>query len=98
MKDTLDSSVDTEPINFSFYFKDEISSDVKNVMKMVDEMLINETQKGASVDEKVKKVQHEIETLPMNIKNISEIKHLYANLNVKDHVLNWSKMEETEVE
>ena len=40
---SLDTTADTEPINFSFYFKDEISDEIKTVMKTIDEMLISET-------------------------------------------------------
>ena len=102
VKDTLDSSVDTEPINFSFYFKDEISNDVKNVMKMVDEMLINETQKTPSLKHQTLKTKEkEIAHIKANDIDDStlklKLKNIYENVN-NANVLNWSNMEETEVQ
>ena len=81
----LDTSGDTEPINFSFYFKDEISDEIKTVMKTIDEMLISETG-----DKKLPAITElpDQETAQENV---------YVNVNVVRTVLDDSKLEETEI-
>ena len=82
----LNETVETEPINFSFYFKDEISDEIKNVMKTIDEMLINETGKSLEV------ISEEPE-----LKETKE--NIYVNINSRNvlNVLDDSKLEESEV-
>ena len=82
---SLDTSGDTEPINFSFYFKDEISDEIKTVMKTIDEMLISETgeKKLPAITE-----LPDQETAQENV---------YVNVSVVRTVLDDSKLEETEI-
>ena len=91
VRNSLNDTVDTEPINFSFYFKDEISDDIKNVMKTIDEMLINETGKTL---ESISEEPEKEEKLP-NLDQKNE--NIYVNVNMVKHVLDDSKLEETEV-
>ena len=87
VSNTHDDTIDTEPINFSFYFKDEISEDIKNVMKTIDEMLINES--GKPLDS--------IEEVSEEIADSKNCENIYVNVNVRKHPLDDSKLEETEV-
>ena len=84
VRDSLNETVETEPINFSFYFKDEISDEIKNVMKTIDEMLINETGKSLEVISE----EPELKESPENV---------YVNVNMMLNVLDDSKLEESEV-
>ena len=99
---SLDTTADTEPINFSFYFKDEISEEVKTVMKTIDQMLINETGKSldsileeptssAAEDHQKKEDSH------TNKVRVTKPENIYVNVNVVRSVLDDSKLEETEV-
>ena len=81
---SLDTSGDTEPFNFSFYFKDEISDEIKTVMKTIDEMLISETG-----DKKLPAITE----LP----DQEARENVYVNVNVVRSVLDDSKLEETEI-
>ena len=101
---SLDTSADTEPINFSFYFKDEISEEVKTVMKTIDQMLINET--GKSLDSileeppSVSEDHHKKEETHSQAHRVSvaaKPENIYVNVNVVRSVLDDSKLEETEV-
>ena len=83
--------MDTEPINFSFYFKDEISDDIKNVMKTIDEMLINES--GKPLDD----IEEVPEEVPEQVSEYKNDENIYVNANVMKHPLDDSKLEETEV-
>ena len=100
---SLDTSADTEPINFSFYFKDEISEEVKTVMKTIDQMLINETGKSLdSILEEPPSVsedhQGKEETHSQAHKvRVTKPENIYVNVNVVRSVLDDSKLEETEV-
>ena len=78
---SLDTSGDTEPFNFSFYFKDEISDEIKTVMKTIDEMLISETGN---------------KKLPA-ITELPDQENVYVNVSVVRTVLDDSKLEETEI-
>lgn len=81
---SLDTSGDTEPINFSFYFKDEISDEIKTVMKTIDEMLISQTG-----DKKLPAITEQPDQeAPDNV---------YVNVSVVRAVLDDSKLEETEI-
>ena len=82
---SLDTSGDTEPINFSFYFKDEISDEIKTVMKTIDEMLISETG-----DKKLPAITEQPEPAQAR-------ENVYVNVNVVRSVLDDSKLEETEI-
>ena len=82
-----DDTMDTEPINFSFYFKDEISDDIKNVMKTIDEMLINESGKPLDI---IEEVSEEV------VENRND-ENIYVNVNIRKHPLDDSKLEETEI-
>ena len=86
----LDTSGDTEPINFSFYFKDEISDEIKTVMKTIDEMLISQTG-----DKKLPAItelpDQETADTPHTRDNV------YVNVSVVRSVLDDSKLEETEI-
>ena len=84
VRESLNETVETEPINFSFYFKDEISDEIKNVMKTIDEMLINETGKSLEVISE----EPELKESPENV---------YVNVNMMLNVLDDSKLEESEV-
>ena len=98
---SLDTTADTEPINFSFYFKDEISEEVKTVMKTIDQMLINET--GKSLDSileeptTVAEDHHNKEDTHANKVRVTKPENIYVNVNVVRSVLDDSKLEETEV-
>ena len=98
---SLDTTADTEPINFSFYFKDEISEEVKTVMKTIDQMLINET--GKSLDSileeppSVSEDHHNKEDTHTNKVRVTKPENIYVNVNVVRSVLDDSKLEETEV-
>ena len=81
---SLDTSGDTEPINFSFYFKDEISDEIKTVMKTIDEMLISETG-----DKKLPAITEQPDQ--------ETGENVYVNVNVVRSVLDDSKLEETEI-
>ena len=98
---SLDTSADTEPINFSFYFKDEISEEVKTVMKTIDQMLINETGKSLdSILEEPPSVSedHQRKDEPRAHKvGVTKPENIYVNVNVVRSVLDDSKLEETEV-
>ena len=82
---SLDTSGDTEPFNFSFYFKDEISDEIKTVMKTIDEMLISETG-----DKKLPAITEQPEPAQAR-------ENVYVNVNVVRSVLDDSKLEETEI-
>ena len=90
-RSSLNDTIETEPINFSFYFKDDISDDIKNVMKTIDEMLINETGKTL---ESISEEPVENEDIPAKE---TKSENIYVNVNVVNHVLDDSKLEETEV-
>ena len=99
---SLDTTADTEPINFSFYFKDEISEEVKTVMKTIDQMLINET--GKSLDSILEEPptaaaedHHNKEDTHANKVRVTKPENIYVNVNVVRSVLDDSKLEETEV-
>ena len=96
---SLDTTADTEPINFSFYFKDEISEEVKTVMKTIDQMLINETGKSLdSILEEPTAVDHQNkEDTHTNKVRVTKPENIYVNVNVVRSVLDDSKLEETEV-
>ena len=99
---SLDTSADTEPINFSFYFKDEISEEVKTVMKTIDQMLINETGKSLdSILEEPPSVsedhQRKDEPRAHRVSVAAKPENIYVNVNVVRSVLDDSKLEETEV-
>ena len=102
MRASLDTTADTEPINFSFYFKDEISEEVKTVMKTIDQMLINET--GKSLDSILEEPtsaaaedqQRKDETHAHKVR-VTKPENIYVNVNVVRSVLDDSKLEETEV-
>ena len=83
--------LETEPINFSFYFKDEISDEIKNVMKTIDEMLINETGKSLEVISEEPELKENKEIL------LAARENIYANVNIIRNVLDDSKLEESEV-
>ena len=91
VNNTHDDTMDTEPINFSFYFKDEISDDIKNVMKTIDEMLINES--GKPLDD----IEEVPEEVPEQVSEYKNDENIYVNVNVMKHPLDDSKLEETEV-
>ena len=101
---SLDTTADTEPINFSFYFKDEISEEVKTVMKTIDQMLINETGKSldsileepttAGEDHQKKEDSH---SQAHRVSVATKPENIYVNVNVVRSVLDDSKLEETEV-
>ena len=101
---SLDTTADTEPINFSFYFKDEISEEVKTVMKTIDQMLINETGKSldsileepptAAEDQQNKEDSH---SQSHRVSVAAKPENIYVNVNVVRSVLDDSKLEETEV-
>ena len=102
MRASLDTTADTEPINFSFYFKDEISEEVKTVMKTIDQMLINET--GKSLDSILEEPptataedHHNKEDTHANKVRVTKPENIYVNVNVVRSVLDDSKLEETEV-
>ena len=84
VRESLNETVETEPINFSFYFKDEISDEIKNVMKTIDEMLINETGKS-------------LEDISEEPELKEAIENVYVNVNIIRNVLDDSKLEESEV-
>ena len=86
VRDSLDTSGDTEPINFSFYFKDEISDEIKTVMKTIDEMLISET-----ADKKLPAIPE------LGEEDGTTRENIYVNVNVVRAVLDDSKLEETEI-
>ena len=105
MRASLDTTADTEPINFSFYFKDEISEEVKTVMKTIDQMLINETGKSldsileeptaaAAEDHHNKEDSH---SQAHRVSVAAKPENIYVNVNVVQSVLDDSKLEETEV-
>ena len=87
----MNETVETEPINFSFYFKDEISDEIKNVMKTIDEMLINETGKSLEVISEEPELKENKEVL------LAARENIYANVSIIRHVLDDSKLEESEV-
>ena len=91
VRDSLNETVETEPINFSFYFKDEISDEIKNVMKTIDEMLINETGKSLEVISEEPELKENKEIL------LAARENIYANVNIIRNVLDDSKLEESEV-
>ena len=91
VRESLNETVETEPINFSFYFKDEISDEIKNVMKTIDEMLINETGKSLEVISEEPELKENKEIL------LAARENIYANVNIIRHVLDDSKLEESEV-
>ena len=91
VRDSLNETVETEPINFSFYFKDEISDEIKNVMKTIDEMLINETGKSLEVISEEPELKENQEIL------LAARENIYANVNIIRNVLDDSKLEESEV-
>ena len=90
VRDSLNETVETEPINFSFYFKDEISDEIKTVMKTIDEMLISQTG-----DKKLPAItelpDQETADTPHTRDNV------YVNVSVVRSVLDDSKLEETEI-
>ena len=101
---SLDTTADTEPINFSFYFKDEISEEVKTVMKTIDQMLVNET--GKSLDSILEEPptaaedhprKEEIHSQAHRVSVAAKPENIYVNVNVVRSVLDDSKLEETEV-
>ena len=99
---SLDTTADTEPINFSFYFKDEISEEVKTVMKTIDQMLINETGKSLdSILEEPTAVaedhQKKEDSHTHRVSVAAKPENIYVNVNVVRSVLDDSKLEETEV-
>ena len=97
---SLDTTADTEPINFSFYFKDEISEEVKTVMKTIDQMLINETGKSLdSILEEPTSADHhnKEDSHTHRVSVAAKPENIYVNVNVVRSVLDDSKLEETEV-
>ena len=99
---SLDTTADTEPINFSFYFKDEISEEVKTVMKTIDQMLINET--GKSLDSILEEPtsaaedhHNKADSQAHRVSVAAKPENIYVNVNVVRSVLDDSKLEETEV-
>ena len=87
----MNETVETEPINFSFYFKDEISDEIKNVMKTIDEMLINETGKSLEVISEEPELKENKKIL------LAARENIYANVSIIRNVLDDSKLEESEV-